>query len=365
MFRKHSNPQDTRVVVAMSGGVDSSTSAALLVEQGYEVIGVMARLWTEDDGCEGGTNRCCTPEQMADARRVASRLDIPFYAVDFRAEFKARVVDPFVTAYLQGITPNPCLNCNRHIRFGRLLATARDMNAAYLATGHYARVRQAENGTLQLLKGVDPQKDQSYVLSVLTQDQLARVMFPVGDYTKQEVRAVAARHGLPVASKHDSQDLCFVASGDYRDFLARQAPQAMQPGPVVNRQGDRLGTHTGLPNYTIGQRKGLGISYREPLYVIGSNPHTNTLLVGTREELGRNELRARAINWVSGNAPPSPVRVTAKIRYRAKPAPATVAPTGLDSAVVHFDESLRDITPGQGVVFYQNDVCLGGGIIAQ
>ncbi|MBN1286509.1 MAG: tRNA 2-thiouridine(34) synthase MnmA [Anaerolineae bacterium] len=347
----------------MSGGVDSSVTAALLVEQGHDVVGVMARLWTEDDDRGDGANRCCTPEQMADARRVAAILDIPFHAVDLRAPFKAQVVDPFIDAYVNGLTPNPCLNCNRHIRFGRLLAMAMDMGASHLATGHYARIRQA-GGAYQLLKGVDPNKDQSYVLSVLTQAQLARVLFPLGGYTKGEIRTLAAQFGLPVASKPDSQDLCFVAAGDYRDFLRRQVPGAMRPGPIITRQGERLGAHTGLPNYTIGQRKGLGISYPEPLYVLGFDPPNNALIVGARAELGRDRLTAHDVNWISGQPPAEPVRAEIKIRYRAHPVPAVVAPDGPDTASVQFDEPLRDITPGQGAVFYQGEVCLGGGIIA-
>jgi tRNA-specific 2-thiouridylase len=350
----------------MSGGVDSSVSAALLVEHGCEVIGVMARLWIEEaiDG-RACYNRCCTSDQMADAHRVAAALDIPFYAVDLRAPFKQVVVDPFIAAYSAGLTPNPCLACNRSIRFGLLLQQVIDMDAAYLATGHYARIGQTEGGALQLLKGVDENKDQSYVLSVMTQDQLARVIFPVGGYTKPQVREIAARFGLPVAGKHDSQDLCFVADGDYRRFLADHAPAAIAPGPIVNRQGERLGTHTGLPNYTIGQRKGLGISHHTPLYVLGADPAANTLVVGTRDELGRDHLDAHGVNWVAGRPPDASIHAEVKIRYRANTQPATVTPTGDATAAVQFDAPLRDITPGQGAVFYQGDVCLGGGIISR
>ncbi len=349
----------------MSGGVDSSAAAGLLVQQGYEVIGVMMRLWTEDDGCGGKHNRCCTPDQMADARRVATRLGIPFYVVDMRETFKANVVDPFIDAYAAGLTPNPCLNCNRHIRFGALLRQARALDADYLATGHYARIRRAEDGSYQLLKGVDPAKDQSYVLSVMTQEQLARALFPVGDYAKTEIRRMAEDLGLYTARKPESQDLCFLADGDYRSFLARRAPGVAAPGPIVNRQGERLGTHTGLPHYTIGQRKGLGVYAPTPLYVIDADPETNTLIVGAREELGRDALVARDVNWIAGAPPPEPVRAGVKIRYRAAEVPATIISTGATTVRVVFDAPLRDITPGQGAVFYQGDVCLGGGVIAR
>src|SRR5690348_3419092 len=231
-----------RVVVAMSGGVDSSVAAALLVQQGYEVIGMMMRLWAEDGG-EGSAsaNRCCTPEQMNDARRIADDLDIPFYVLDTRDVFKGAIVDYFVDQYSAGLTPNPCLECNRHIRFEWLLNNALALDADYLATGHYARVRQTSGGAFQLLKGLDDTKDQSYVLSVMGQAQLSRVLFPVGEYAKPNVRALAAKFGLPVASKHDSQDLCFLADGDYRRFLNQHAPRAVQPGPILLRDGRQIG----------------------------------------------------------------------------------------------------------------------------
>jgi tRNA-uridine 2-sulfurtransferase len=259
-----------RVVVAMSGGVDSSVSAALLVEQGYEVIGMMMRLWAEDGENATGYNRCCTPDQMDDARSIADKLGIPFYVLDTREVFKGAIVKFFIDQYAQGNTPNPCLECNRHIRFEWLLNNALALEADYLATGHYARIRQSADGKFQLLKGMDDAKDQSYVLSVLGQQQLAHAMFPVGEYTKPQVREIAARFGLPVASKHDSQDLCFLADGDYRRFLRQNSPKIGEPGPILNRSGTQLGQHTGLSDYTIGQRKGLGLATPEPLYVLGN-----------------------------------------------------------------------------------------------
>ncbi|MGQ9849711.1 MAG: tRNA 2-thiouridine(34) synthase MnmA [Aggregatilineaceae bacterium] len=355
-------PSEPRVVVAMSGGVDSSVAAALLVEQGYDVIGMMLRLWAED--CEeGGANRCCTPGQMADARRIARQLGIPFYVIDTQEIFRRTVVQFFIDRYVAGQTPNPCLECNRTIRFEWLLQHALTIGADYLATGHYARVERDPDGTVRLLKARDSAKDQSYVLSVLSQEKLRRALFPVGDYTKPEVRALAQARGLPVASKHDSQDLCFLADGDYRRFLRQHAPDAMRPGPILTRDGRQLGTHSGLPNYTIGQRKGLGISYPQPLYVLATDPARNALIVGTAAELGQSSLVAGRVNWIAG-APPAPYfRAEIKIRYKARPAWGAVSVLDDGRVTVRFDAPQRDITPGQGAVFYQGEVCLGGGII--
>jgi tRNA-specific 2-thiouridylase len=365
-----------RVVVAMSGGVDSSVAAALLVQQGYDVIGMMMRLWSEDCG-DGGvaSNRCCTPDQMADARRIADQLDIPFYVIDTQDVFRRTIVQFFMDRYAAGDTPNPCLECNRHIRFEWLLNHALALDADFLATGHYARVVRDPDGTSRLLRGLDPGKDQSYVLSVLTQEKLRHAMFPIGGYEKPHVRAIADELGLPVASKHDSQDLCFLADGDYRRFLREHIPDSVQAGPILLRDnGDltELGQHTGLPNYTIGQRKGLGLSYHEPLYVLGSDPARNALIVGPREMLGADTLVAGRVNWIAGDPPAGEgdsLRADVQIRYTAQAAPATVTPLPPDDhghrMRVVFDDPLRDITPGQGAVVYVRDVCLGGGIIAR
>ncbi|MBN1564589.1 MAG: tRNA 2-thiouridine(34) synthase MnmA [Anaerolineae bacterium] len=377
----------------MSGGVDSSVTAALLVQQGYDVIGMMMRLWSENCDTEGGSggpvtsNRCCTPDQMADARRIADQLGIPFYVIDTQDVFRRTIVQFFTDRYAAGDTPNPCLECNRHIRFEWLLNHALALDANFLATGHYARVQRDPAGDpaspVRLLRGLDPGKDQSYVLSVLTQDKLRHAMFPIGEYEKPRVRELAAEFGLPVASKHDSQDLCFLADGDYRRFLREHIPAAMQPGPILLRdhaQTDgefigeftELGQHTGLPNYTIGQRKGLGLSYHEPLYVLGSDPARNALIVGPREMLGANTLIAERMNWIAGSPPVAEgesLRADVQIRYTAQAAPATVFPLPPDEhgdrMRVVFDEPLRDITPGQGAVVYVDDECLGGGIIAR
>ncbi|MFQ3536386.1 MAG: tRNA 2-thiouridine(34) synthase MnmA [Aggregatilineales bacterium] len=352
-----------RVVVAMSGGVDSSVAAALMVQAGYEVIGIMMRLWAEDGEGAHGYNRCCTPDQMTDAGRVARQLGIPFYVLDTQAVFKRQIVQFFVEGYARGVTPNPCLECNRHIRFEWLLNHALSLEADYLATGHYARVRQAPDGTYQLLKGVDDSKDQSYVLSVLGQAQLSRVLFPIGELHKARVREIAAGLGLAVASKGDSQDLCFLADGDYRRFLREHSPHISREGEIRTRDGRVLGRHTGLPNYTIGQRKGLGIASAEPLYVIALDTHNNALIVGTKDELGSSQLTAGRVNWVSGAPPQMPIQAEVKIRYKAQPLSALVTPLPQGRAQVDFEVPVRDITPGQGAVFYQGEVCLGGGII--
>lgn len=355
------NPKQ-RVVVAMSGGVDSSVAAALLVEQGYEVIGIMLRLWSEP-GLEA-FNRCCTPEAMSLARRVAAQLDIPFYVHDVRETFHEHIVQFFMDGYAQGITPNPCMMCNRHIRFGALLQHAQSLNAEYLATGHYARLQRTPDGQVQLLRGVDRSKDQSYVLSILNQSQLSHALFPVGGYTKPEIRALAERFGLPTASRPDSQDLCFLAGGDYRDFLHRHLPEIEVIGPILNTQGQKLGEHAGLAGYTIGQRKGLGISAPQPLYVLEKDVARNALIVGTLDELGANELWVDEVNWVNGHAPNAPFRSEIKIRYTAREMWGTVSPRAGGGAHIQFDTPLRDITPGQVAVFFDNEVVLGNGTIS-
>jgi tRNA-specific 2-thiouridylase len=345
-----------RVVVAMSGGVDSSVAAALLVEQGYEVVGVMMRLWAE------GENRCCAPQAVEDARRVAAKLDIPFYLVNYETEFKACVVDYFVAEYSRGRTPNPCLACNRHIRFGRLLGHAGVLGAASLATGHYARIDEV-GSHLRLRMGIDAGKDQSYVLYMLGQAELRRVLFPVGAYVKSEVRELARRWDLPVADKDESMELCFITDDDYRRFLRERAPEAVRPGPILSTEGQEIGQHQGLPFYTVGQRRGLGIAAPEALYVIRLDVARNALVVGPERELGRQRLIADRVSYVSGKPPGGPVGVQAKIRYKATLADATWTPLDGSRASVEFDTPLRDITPGQAVVAYQGDVVLGGGTI--
>jgi tRNA-uridine 2-sulfurtransferase len=351
----------TKVVVAMSGGVDSSVAAALLKEQGHEVIGMMLRLWSEPGKEE--SNRCCTPDSMAQARRVAAKLDVPFYVVDAKDVFQSTVVQYFLDGYARAETPNPCLVCNRQIRWTFLLDHALALGADFMATGHYVRRRQGQDGKIQLLRAVDRHKDQSYVLHVLTQEKLARALFPVGDYPKSEIRQIAEKYGLPTASRKDSQDLCFLAGEDYRSFLQRNAAEMLRPGNIVRRDGEALGEHTGLANYTIGQRKGLGVASAVPLYVLGKNAVTNTLVVGTQDELGSSELRARDLNWTAGEGPQGPFRAEVKIRYSAREAWALVTPLNGGQVRVQFDAPQRDITAGQAAVFYEGDIMLGGGII--
>ncbi len=352
-----------RVVVAMSGGVDSSVAAALLVERGYEVIGMMMRLWSEPD-CEGETaaNRCCTPQQMADARRIADQLGIPFYVVDVKDYFRQTIVQFFLDEHALGRTPNPCIECNRQIRFTYLLNQALALEANYLATGHYARVQQTADGYL-LRQGVDSHKDQSYVLHMLTQAHLAHVLFPVGEYTKAEVRELARRFNLPVASKGDSQDLCFLADGDYRRFLQQYSERVNRPGQIVTGDGTVLGEHTGLAFYTIGQRKGLGVSAAEPLYVLRKDVTHNRLVVGPREALGQTRLPVRDVSWVAGAPPDTTIQALVKIRYKATLVPAEITAVSANRAEILFNEPVAGATPGQGAVFYEGDICLGGGLI--
>ncbi len=351
----------SRVVAAMSGGVDSSVAAALLVEQGYEVTGVILRLWAEPAaGCRD--NLCCTPEAVERARTVAAMLGIPFRELDFREAFYRAVVETFVAEYAAARTPNPCIPCNREIRFGLLMGWAREQGADFLATGHYARIRRAGN-RYQLLRGRDRHKDQSYVLHILTQEQLAHTLFPLGDLTKEQVRALARERGLPVADQPESQDVCFLADGDYRRFVAEHAPEAARPGPILDTQGRVLGEHQGLIHYTIGQRKGIGVAAPYPLYVLALDPTRNALIVGRAEELGQSECVVARMHYISGEEPSGPFTATAQIRYRHKEAPVTATPISGGRLHVRFAYPQRDITPGQYLVLYDGEVVIGGGVI--
>lgn len=349
-----------RVAVAMSGGVDSSVAAALLADSEDEVFGLMMRLWS---GGPSGTNRCCSPDDVARARRIAGMLGIPFYVLDVQERFKQQIVDFFIDGYAnKGVTPNPCVECNRHIRWTFLLERARAMGATHLATGHYARVRSTGEG-YQLLRARDRHKDQSYVLSVMGQHELAHALFPLGVLDKEQVRERARLLELPSADRSDSQDLCFVGDVDYREFLEHQGVELPPPGPIITREGEVLGEHDGLAFYTIGQRKGIGVSAPRPLYVLAKDIEHNQLVVGPREQLGRREFAVERINWVSGRPPKETIEAQVRIRYRADEPEAEVKPVGEGGAQVVLAEPMPDVTPGQAAVFYQGERVLGGGII--
>jgi tRNA-specific 2-thiouridylase len=299
---------------------------------------------------------------MAQAKRVAAQLDIPFYAIDAQDIFYNQVVVPFIDGYTQGVTPNPCLQCNRHIRWEFLLDHAQAFGAQFMATGHYARVREHYN-RMQLVKAVDESKDQSYVLHVLDQDKLSKALFPLGEFSKSEVRNIARKFSLPVAERPDSQDLCFLGNDDYREFLKRNSAQDLSAGEILNSQGEILGRHKGLAMYTIGQRRGLGLSSPVPLYVIEKDQRKNALIVGSKEDLDRQRLWANNVNWVSIEPPTKPIHAQVKIRYKSSEDPAIINPVVGGSVEVKFDHSIKGITPGQAAVFYDSDICLGGGII--
>lgn len=354
-------PKGAKIAVAMSGGVDSSVAAALLAEQGYEVFGMMLRLWSEPG--KEAANRCCTPDAMARAKVIASQLGIPFYVIDAKDVFRETVVQYFLDGYSGGVTPNPCLMCNRHIRWEYLLNRALTLGADYMATGHYARVERQPGQPVRLMRGLDPRKDQSYVLSSLDQSQLQHAVFPIGAMTKPEVREIAARNRIPAARIKDSQDLCFLAGTDYQSFLQRHAPGTVQPGEIVSTGGETLGQHNGLAFYTIGQRKGLGIAHPEPLYVIRKEQATNTLVVGTRDEMGQTSLTAGPVNWVSGVEEQAPFDAEIKIRYTAGFEKGRVTPTENGQIAVEFNRPLPDITPGQAAVAYRGEEAIVSGII--
>jgi tRNA-specific 2-thiouridylase len=332
---------------------------ALLQEQGHEPIGLTMRLWREPGGDYDPAEA-----DIASAQRVCQQLGVAHHVVDLREAFYRQIVCHMVAEYALGRTPNPCVRCNRWIKFGLLLEHALALGAGALATGHYARILRRE-GRYRLLRGRDATKDQSYFLYTLGQETLRRVLFPLGEHTKDQVRAWARARGLPVTERAESQDICFVRGGDYRRLIQAQQPEAARPGPIYNRAGELLGAHQGLPYYTIGQRSGLGIAAPRPLYVLALDAGRNALIVGYADELGHRALVAHEVTTISSGplAPGTPVQ--AKIRYRARPAAARVYPEGPDTARVRFDAPLRDITPGQSVVFYQGDEVLGGGVIAQ
>ncbi|MBI2854815.1 MAG: tRNA 2-thiouridine(34) synthase MnmA [Chloroflexi bacterium] len=344
----------------MSGGVDSSVAAYLLKQAGYEVIGIHMSLWCEQKHGIGSQHRqCCSVEDMHDAEAVCRTLQIPFYVLNFQEEFLEHVVEYFCREYGAGRTPNPCLVCNEQLKFGLLLRRALALDATYLATGHYARIQTTPDG-YELLKGIDAGKDQSYFLYMLGQFELAHLLFPVGDRTKDEVRCIAEQASLPVAEKPDSVEICFVPHGDYRHFVGARVPQS--PGEIVDLEGNVLGRHTGLASYTIGQRHGLGLGGGGRMYVVGIDSAGGRLVVGPESGLYCSSLFATDARWVKGHAPQGSVEVTAKIRYRSQEARATVTPKG-NGVILDFAKPQRAVAPGQAVVFYSGDKVLGGAII--
>ena len=349
----------------MSGGVDSSVAAALLQSQGYDVIGATMKLWNDPSIVASGAERsCCTLSAVEDARRVAQKLGIPHYVFNLQSAFARDVIDYFTSEYLAGRTPNPCIACNQHLKFGALLQKALELEADFVATGHYAQIDHSEkSGQYSLLKGLDKKKDQSYVLYHLTQYSLAHFLLPLGGLTKPETRKLASDLGFAVANKPESQEICFIPDNDYRRFLQERVPGALQPGPFVSQDGRVLGTHRGFACYTVGQRKGLGIALGRPMFVSAIDPAINTVTLGLESDIFSSGLTARDFNWIAGAPPAGLLQCAAKIRYSAPECPARVTPLPDGRVEVQFETKQRAITPGQSVVLYDGKCVLGGGII--
>ena len=350
-----------RIVVAMSGGVDSSVAAALLAEQGHDVIGLSMQLY--DQRGDQAFGSCCTLDDLHDARRVANAIGIPHYILNFERQFQETVISNFVREYASGRTPLPCAHCNSDLKFSALLDRARGLGAEHVATGHYARVEQTPDGRWTLRRSVDSTKDQSYFLFSLTQEQLGRAVFPVGGLNKRDVRTEARRLGLTVAEKPDSQEICFVPDGDYASFVSRNDPAVHRSGAIVDEGGVVVGHHAGVHRFTVGQRKGLGVSAPAPLYVLRINAESGTVTVGPRAALQRTSLTASGVNWIAVDAPEGWIPVLAQIRHRHAPAAARVRASDAGRAELIFDMPQPAITPGQAVVFYDGDIVVGGGWI--
>lgn len=354
-----------KVVVGMSGGVDSSVAAYLLKEQGYDVVGVTMQIWQDEDQTVQEENGgCCGLSAVDDARRVAWKLGIPYYVMNFKQEFKDHVIDYFIEEYVHGRTPNPCIACNRFVKWESLLKRSMDIGADYIATGHYAQIEKLPNGRYALKKSVTAAKDQTYALYNLTQDQLAHTLMPVGRYEKPQIREIAERIGIQVANKPDSQEICFIPDHDYAKFIRENSSAKLSPGNFVDLDGNILGQHEGITHYTVGQRKGLGLSMGKPVFVVEIRPETNEVVIGESQDVFSSSLTCSHLNWMSiDGLHGETMQVTAKIRYSHKGAPCTVREIGPDLAEVQFEEPQRAITPGQAVVFYDGDYVAGGGVI--
>lgn len=353
-----------KALIAMSGGVDSSVAAYLMKENGYDCAGATMKLFHNEDVCVAREKSCCSLEDVEDARSVAYALGMPYYVFNFTDRFREDVIDRFVSAYETGATPNPCIDCNRYLKFEKMFQRARELHYDYIATGHYAQIAYDEvSGRYLLKKAADSTKDQSYVLYSMTQEQLAHTLFPLGEMCKTEVRKIAENHGFVNAKKHDSQDICFVQNGTYADFIEQYTGKNYPPGDFVLKDGTVLGTHKGIIHYTIGQRKGLGIAYEEPLYVTEINVSDNAVVLGRNCDLYSKTLTANHINLISVGQIEKPIRVKAKVRYRQPEQWATVTQTDNDTITVEFDEPQRAVTKGQAVVLYIGDTVLGGGTI--
>jgi len=348
----------SQIAIGLSGGVDSAVAALLLRDAGFPLLAVYLRLWHHPSDSAAAVQFA---RDEALAERIADELNIPFHAIDGRLAFRALVVETFIQGYTRGETPNPCVHCNHHIRWGFMLDEVRKLGASHLATGHYARLKKQEN--IQLYMGTDRKKDQSYMLSFLRQDQLARTIFPLGNLTKEAVRTLAADAGIATADRPDSQDLCFIGEDTYRTFLQKVAPHAFHPGPILDIDGEEIGRHQGLGHFTIGQRKGIGIALPYPLYVVEKDATRNVLIVGPRESLGRTSLQAGPMHWIAGEAPHLPGRYTLQTRYTAPEVEAEIAAAQSGHIHATLTSSIPDITPGQAAVLYRGDECLGGGII--